>query len=510
MIYQYLHDNSGKVVAQKRKPSMPDFTNHYFPATDTPASVRESYMHRLIRYIPDIDYEPVACSSRSKVSRFDLTRTINRGVMPVHVEFVRNMGSRGTMSIPVIIDGRLWGLVSFHFKLHKHVDVQRRNFLILVTSLLSAKIDQIEIMAKEQEQQQLLDAIVLFSKQYSRAEDVFTLTQRWLKKLTELVECDGYSFCCQRRYKHWKKTADEACAERIYKHYAKIGLKSVYEISFEELKSFGLKGNDDTIKAALLIIVDYEEDMYVILYRTITVEQRIWAGDPNQYIRFSKNKSQYHPRVSFETWVGVHMVASRPWSNLDRVAAEQVQQFLIEKILRKKLTEKALRDALTGLYNRFYLDEQFKREVAAAKRKNTQLSLCIIDLDHFKLVNDQYGHDCGDQILRGVAKYLLASFRYEDTVCRFGGEEFVVLMQNTDLKAAKARCEQAREYLESHPFSYKRSQIQVTLSVGVVTLTPKNNAFALDRLISRADVLLYQAKSQGRNQVVAKRLTKLK
>jgi diguanylate cyclase (GGDEF)-like protein len=160
----------------------------------------------------------------------------------------------------------------------------------------------------------------------------------------------------------------------------------------------------------------------------------------------------------------------------------------------------AIRDALTGIYNLRYYKERMNNEISAARRDGTPLSLIYFDLDHFKTVNDQYGHPAGDEVLRQVAKHISKISRAHDVFARVGGEEFTVLLPRCNLSDAMSDAERIRVIIEnlSIPVSPELS-INITISLGVVTLLGEESA---EDFYQRADKKLYEAKQTGRNRVV--------
>lgn len=166
---------------------------------------------------------------------------------------------------------------------------------------------------------------------------------------------------------------------------------------------------------------------------------------------------------------------------------------------QKQLEDMATRDRLTGVANRHLFEMLFEQAHQSAKRRSRPMSLVSIDLDHFKPINDNYGHQAGDQVLRSVAAVIKQSIRKSDTLSRWGGEEFLLLLDDCNLQDAKARAERIREALQEQTMIFGRNAITVTLSMGV---TQCRDDDTLDLCIARADAALYQAKEQGRNRVV--------
>jgi two-component system, cell cycle response regulator len=169
---------------------------------------------------------------------------------------------------------------------------------------------------------------------------------------------------------------------------------------------------------------------------------------------------------------------------------------------REELREKAMYDPLTGLLTRGAFFEISDHEYARARRSRTPLSIVMADIDHFKSINDRFGHLGGDEVLREVARRLQATFRKEDAVGRYGGEEFVALAVGCEAADALRLAERFRQAVGHEPFAIGPDRLDVTTSVGVVTGTA---ADSLEDLVRAADEALYGAKASGRNRVVPAR-----
>jgi diguanylate cyclase (GGDEF)-like protein len=167
--------------------------------------------------------------------------------------------------------------------------------------------------------------------------------------------------------------------------------------------------------------------------------------------------------------------------------------------LRAELQEQATRDPLTGLFNRRYLDETLAREMARADRESYPISLALIDVDHFKNVNDTFGHPAGDAMLNAIGRFLTSEVRAGDVCCRYGGEEFVVIMPNATLLAAEARAEKWRAGCSRLRVPGSTGEAQITISVGVAT--SHDDDLDAASILAAADGALYAAKRSGRDRV---------
>lgn len=187
--------------------------------------------------------------------------------------------------------------------------------------------------------------------------------------------------------------------------------------------------------------------------------------------------------------------------DLATTMAEHIALALANITLHNHLREQSLRDPLTGLFNRRHLEEAACRELQRAERNGYALAVLVLDVDHFKSFNDEYGHQAGDDVLVNLADELQNHFRGDDVVCRYGGEEFVVLLPNISREHALERAEQLRNAVKHSQWLIDGKYLQVTVSIGAAFFPEHAND--LEGLISVADEALYEAKNTGRNKVVS-------
>lgn len=175
-------------------------------------------------------------------------------------------------------------------------------------------------------------------------------------------------------------------------------------------------------------------------------------------------------------------------------------QDAVEEALQRNLYASATRDALTGAHNRRWFDEAAARELAFSKRHDRPLALVLVDIDHFKRVNDTFGHPAGDAVLRTVGEIVIRTVRREDAVARYGGEELAILLRDTNLVDAATCAERVRSAIAAARVDYESNIIQVTASFGVAVVRGRDCASPTD-LVRLADERLYSAKERGRNRV---------
>lgn len=202
---------------------------------------------------------------------------------------------------------------------------------------------------------------------------------------------------------------------------------------------------------------------------------------------------------------GANDYLTKPWDPAELIARLRVGQriLLLEDRLveaRETMRYKATHDHLTALLNRGSILDLLSRELTRTRREDGCTVIMLGDLDHFKGVNDSYGHVVGDEVLREVARRLLVSVRSYDFVGRYGGEEFLIVLNNCNSSQAVARAEEVRNGISNHPVETSRGALPITMSLGV--LASRNwNLRLVEEILSQADVALYRAKSDGRNCV---------
>ncbi len=208
------------------------------------------------------------------------------------------------------------------------------------------------------------------------------------------------------------------------------------------------------------------------------------------------------------TYVNGDSIVSRPLRDGDMVQfgshalLKFTWQHEIERQLQQSLYDAAVRDMLTGTYNRRFFEDELSRALTHALRHGQSLALLLIDIDHFKGVNDSWGHVAGDQVLVQLARRAAGVIRHEDVLCRIGGEEFGIVARSTSAANAVVLAERLRTKIRETPFSYEREALNVTVSIGTAS-SDQAIEKSTEGLFKAADRLLYAAKRAGRDRVNA-------
>ncbi|HEY5959360.1 MAG TPA: GGDEF domain-containing protein, partial [Polyangiaceae bacterium] len=227
-----------------------------------------------------------------------------------------------------------------------------------------------------------------------------------------------------------------------------------------------------------------------------------------RHARFEKRGNRWHV-VDLNSTNGTYLneqlvVGEQLLGNSDRIKiGPAILKFLSGADAEAKYHEEIYRmtiiDGLTQIHNKRYLFEVMDRECTRARRHDRPLSVVMFDIDHFKKINDQFGHLAGDYALRELARVCQDRIRRDETFARYGGEEFTVILPETPLEGALALAEDLRSRTEGHEFVFQNERIPITISLGCAQLT-ESDKIATD-LIQRADDKLYEAKRGGRNRV---------
>jgi diguanylate cyclase (GGDEF)-like protein/PAS domain S-box-containing protein len=250
---------------------------------------------------------------------------------------------------------------------------------------------------------------------------------------------------------------------------------------------------------------DFDE---FVFSEDVAVLEDIATGSAEDGAAYSHVRVRLLKKDQTPVWTSINARCVRdPVSGEPRVYVLSMRDITGRKVLEEKLSVLAMTDALTGLWNRRAFDQALRREWKRAVRDESQLSLLLLDLDHFKLLNDQYGHPLGDECLTTVASAISDTVRASDVVCRWGGDEIAIILPGTDHAGAARTAEKARAAVEVLRFRVRKNAyewVPVTASIGVATAIsqPAGSVTTPQNLLLAADKALYKAKHDGQNRAV--------
>lgn len=256
-------------------------------------------------------------------------------------------------------------------------------------------------------------------------------------------------------------------------------------------------------KNAFDVLQAWMEKTDLLLYEAETRAELRVPHDPSRYLDLRVSLLyDRDQRLSGRLMVFREVTERKQVEKRLRYVNDRLQSQLIEiGLLQSKLREQAIRDPLTNLFNRRYLEETLERELARAAREQYSICVIMIDLDHFKRINDTYGHEAGDHLLKALAATLSEQSRRGDFVCRYGGEEFVIVMPNISIETAYERAERLRNTLNSLSLPYGYYSLSVTISMGIACYPV--NGQTREAILRAADQAMYAAKEAGRDHILS-------
>lgn len=285
--------------------------------------------------------------------------------------------------------------------------------------------------------------------------------------------------------------------------------KSKLQTAAQVLPQAGFQFDLHGLMSALQTSIQLNELLPIFgreLSKTVNYQGMAYTnGDANAEIQLGQRANhscEYSLTIEQESLGSISFMRRKRFEEFELELIEQFLSALLHPLKNALLYHQALlsahTDALTGVLNRSTLHSTFQKEVAFAKRHKSPMSLVMLDIDHFKMINDTYGHAAGDLALKALTQSLKETARENDHIFRMGGEEFALVLNSTDLQGAELLAERLRKNIESMTVTIPEGELQFTVSLGITALNTKDT---LDSLMDRADKALYNAKHNGRNQV---------
>jgi light-regulated signal transduction histidine kinase (bacteriophytochrome) len=336
MVYRFDHDHSGEVVAESAKSGIGSFLGLRYPPTDIPAQARQLYKRNLLRVITDIDSEPVPVIPALNEHRkpVDLSLSVLRSVSPIHIEYLRNMGVRASMSISILVEGELWGLVACHHYSPRCPSFERRSVAELFAQMFAMRIESRERKAMvdyEHRARDISDRLLSVI-----ASDELLLRDPAILNdiMTEAIPADGVGIWLNGNYAFAGSTPDTRGFADIVNALNATAAQKIF--ATDRIADFvpGAECFLDRAAGMLAIPISRSPRDYVVLFRQEKIRSVRWGGDPHKPVEFGPNGPRLSPRESFEEWKELVRGRSNRFTDPELRVAETLRATLLEVVLR--------------------------------------------------------------------------------------------------------------------------------------------------------------------------------
>jgi len=508
MVYRFDEGWNGEVIAEAVGAALPVlYLGTRFPESDIPAQARQLFLMNPSRSIADVAAKPVPIIPEIGPltgTPLDLTRSCLRSAAPIHLKYLRNMAVQSSMTLSIVVNHRLWGLMACHGAGPHRLDHTTRSVCELMAQIFASqvtlRIDNVALQSR-------LTSRRTLEKYMAGVESLESMAQAGHfqgAQLLDLLVADGMVSRVEGLISYRGATVTEELLLPIIARLKSVSVRGIASSNMLGALDPGAASYASAASGALYIGLTEEIGDYLLLLRRELVETLVWAGNPDKAASLDES-GRLRPRTSFAAWKETMRGHSLPWSDLELENAS----FVREQLLRLRESDKlrkseehvrylAKYDALTGLLNRHAIHRKLEQCVKQAESDHSQIAVLFIDLDHFKPVNDRYGHAAGDQILKITAKRMQHQVRSKDCVGRLGGDEFIIILPGlsleTNVLAVVGRILRAVE----RPIEIEgETRVNVTASIGL-SRYPIDGTTS-EALISRSDMAMYRVKGSGGN-----------
>jgi diguanylate cyclase (GGDEF)-like protein len=527
MLYQFDPDLNGEVLAEARSAvEIPSFLGLKFPSGDIPKPARDLFLKNKVRQIVEVEALPepvVSTYGEQGPIVFNQANSAFRYTSPIHLDYLTNMGVSATLTIGIVVRNKLWGLLSCHGTSgRRQMSPDKLTLCHVMSDLASNHVARLVEKQRTHASKMTREVLSRISKTVPTVEtpDEFSdLVSSFQNDFLDLLNADGLQFESETT-NLIIGTIPSGQSVREIDQMAKAWQRD-YDRNFvatADLQRLGTDLSDETKGfPGLLHFASWDAKARLKIFRKAAVQSETWAGDPNAKERYADTSREVmHPRNSFTAYQDNTSGCSLVWEEAEIQVARELLSGLrnIEMTFHKSLAERQLRqsnaemrqalshanyeahhDELTGVQNRRGFERMLAGMSPRAKRGNT-MWLCHIDVDHFKKVNDTFGHLAGDAILMHVAAALSQSAADLGTVARIGGDEFsIVLSGGLQRKQINLLCEDFSKFLRE-PVFYNGLEISVTCTLGITTFEAGTEPSSA--ILKRSDLALYSGKAKGR------------
>lgn len=500
-VHRFDPEWNSQVILEDRIDGEQPLLGHHFPASTIPARVRHLYRINRARQISHCKHTPVDLvpAANPFTDDVDLTRTQLCSVEPEHLDYMYQTGTLSSLTLALMPDGHLWGLLVCDSSQPRYLSPPVRAFCSMVAQLISENLQLAFNRQFSHQMSRLGRAIDQFNAAF-QAEFELADALSGITLLLEPFESDALAIRLDGvDYLFGRHITTEAinCLREVVHKQTRTGL------AYAEKIPDSLQGKTDWISGYLFMPLSAEAEEYLIFLRAEQNNCITWADEP------SGETTAPHPRLKIrqEEIKG----QSLPWERHHRAAASRLRRAINLRMasemarLRKhdeEMAHLATHDKLTGLPNRLLLEDRLERAVAKARRDRGVCAVLFMDLDGFKPINDEHGHDIGDEILRRIARRLESNIRESDTFARLGGDEFVFILggfcsQSTGRFGTETLAQKLLTSLKDPFVLEDQRSFQVSASIGIA-LYPFD-AETPEALTRAADQAMYNVKQSGRH-----------
>jgi chemotaxis family two-component system sensor kinase Cph1 len=345
LIYRFDEIWNGTVIAEDRNEVLPSYLDLRFPASDIPAQARELYRRNRLRIIPDANYTPVPIQSRD-AAPLDLSDSVLRSVSPVHLEYMRNMGTLASMSISILRDGELWGLISCHNEGPKRVSLQVRDACDFLTQIFSLQLEAREntVLA---ENRMRLGAVQTRLLAHMAAEDHFIAgLMNHAQDLLLLAGAQGAAVITQDHCWCLGRSPDEAQVTDLFAWLSKHHKEDVFATDRLPELYPAAKAYADRASGLLSISISKAQSSYVLWFKPEVVQNVKWGGNPQKPVQEEAGTLRLHPRRSFEIWKETVREQSLAWERSEIEAVKELRNAIVGIVLRRAEELAALSEEL--------------------------------------------------------------------------------------------------------------------------------------------------------------------
>jgi diguanylate cyclase (GGDEF)-like protein len=511
MMYRFLPDWSGEVVSEAISDNETKKYLHLrFPAEDIPKQARELYKKNKVRVFANTEAvpSPLTPARLPDGQHLDQSYSLLRNMSDMHRVYLLNMGVKATLTLSLVFENKLWGLIVFHHNTSKtppnHVVSQLKVtcelFREIVCSYLMPAI-KIHQMTRFIHVKTCIERTFNQAKMSSINDSLFAEA---LQTIYSVCDYDYIGIIYGQNCYCWKKDKFTLLSDQTITAISALFTDKntteyqSYQLHQQHTPIFGLEQMVGIYVKRSIIPAGF----YVFLGRAEVEKTIRWGGMPKTVNVVMKDNQRYlEPRSSFALWRENVRGQSEFWTEQDTkilesffVSCKDFTSVKSNEMLMATLERNSNYDALTGLANRIF----FKKFIENFKKNKSLkfISLLFIDLDNFKEVNDFMGHDTGDRLLITVAKRLKACSRPKDLVVRLGGDEFVIVFLHEQMQELINLAEKVVQRI-GEPIFDQEHTIVITPSVGVITNEVGEINF--NEMLKRADIAMYSAKSKGKN-----------